>query len=113
MDDAMSVGLQEELIADLTMELSKEPTFDAELLSAKVVSAIKEVVRARKYPKYYTNEYINSDLVDYYSNIRNIALYDYNLAGAEGQTSASENGVSRNYVDRKSLFAGVLPIASF
>ena len=59
MDDAMSVGLQEELIADLTMELSKEPTFDAELLSAKVVSAIKEVVRARKYPKYYTELKVN------------------------------------------------------
>ena len=113
MDEVMNVGLQEELISDLTTELSKEPTFDAELLKAKVVSAIKEVARARKYPKYYARNYVSEDLYDYYTNIRNIALYDYNLAGAEGQTSASENGVSRNYVDRKSLFAGIIPIAMF
>lgn len=113
MDELMNVGLQDELIADLTTELSKEPTFDAELLKAKVVNAIREVVRARKYPKYYGREYLSEDLYDYYSNIRNIALYDYNLSGAEGQTSASENGTSRSYVDRKSLFAGIIPIARF
>lgn len=110
MDDAMSVGLQEELIADLTTELSKEPTFDAELLSAKVVSAIKEVVRARKYPKYYTYEQITADLYNFYSNARNIALYDYNQIGAEFQQSSSENGTSRSYTDRKSLFNGVIPL---
>ena len=110
MDDAMSVGLQEELIADLTTELSKEPTFDAELLSAKVVSAIKEVVRARKYPKYYTDEQITADLYNFYSNARNIALYDYNQIGAEFQQSSSENGTSRSYTDRKSLFNGVIPL---
>ena len=110
MDDAMSVGLQEELIADLTTELSKEPTFDAELLSAKVVSAIKEVVRARKYPKYYTDEQITADLCNFYSNARNIALYDYNQIGAEFQQSSSENGTSRSYTDRKSLFNGVIPL---
>ena len=113
MDDVMSVGLQEELIADLTTELSKEPTFDAELLKAKVVNAIREVVKARKYPKYYARDYVIEDLYDYYSNIRNIALYDYNQIGAEGQTSASENGISGTYVDRKTLFAGIIPIARF
>ena len=58
MDNAMNVGLQEELIADLTTELINEPTFNAEVLAQKVISAIKEVKTARKYPKFYTDEQI-------------------------------------------------------
>mgnify|MGYP003429633819 FL=1 len=113
MDDAMSVGLQEELIADLTTELINEPTFNAEVLAQKVISAIKEVKTARKYPKYYTDEQIYDDLYGYYSNIRNIALYDYNKVGAEFEETHNENSVNRNWVKRKELFSGVLPLARF
>lgn len=111
MDEGMSVGLQEELVADLTTELSGEPTFDSSILSQKIVNAIREVKRARKYPTYYTDEQINVDLYEYYSNIRNIALYDYNQIGSEGESSHSENGISRAYVDRDRLFNGVLPLS--
>lgn len=110
MDNSMTVGLQDELIADLTTELSGEPTFDASILRAKVINAIKEVKKARKYPSYYPSYLVDRDLDEYYSNIRNIALYDYNMVGTEGQQSHSENGISRSYVDRNSLFNGVLPI---
>ena len=113
MDEAMSVGLQDELIADLMLELSSEPTFNADALKQKVVGAIREVKRARKYPSYYTDEQIQTDLYEYYSNIRNIALYDYNKIGAEGETSHSENGVNRSYADRNKLFAGIIPISKF
>ncbi len=113
MDVSMLVGLQEELIADLTIELQNEPTFDSSVLTQKVVNAIREVKKARKYPSYYPSDLVDRDLYEYYSNIRNIALYDYNLMGAEGEQSHSENGVSRSYVDRKSLFNGVLPLTRF
>lgn len=113
MDEAMSVGLQEELIADLSLELSIEPTFNAAALTQKVVSAIKEVKIARKYPDYYTEEQIAKDLYGFYSNIRNIALFDYNKIGAEFETNHSENSVSRTWEKRNSLFCGVIPISKF
>ena len=109
----MSVGLQDELIADLTIELSSEPTFNVDILKQKVIGAIREVKRARKYPSYYTNEQIQTDLYEYYSNIRNIALYDYNQIGIEFQISSSENGISRTYTDRNKLFSGIIPLSNF
>lgn len=111
MDESMGVGLQEELLADLTAELESESTFDSNKLLQKVVGAIREVKRARKYPSYYTETQIRLDLYEFYSNIRNIALYDYNTIGAEFEQSHSENSVNRNWTDRNKLFYGILPLA--
>lgn len=111
MDESMGVGLQEELLADLTSELESEPNFDSTKLLQKVVGAIREVKRARKYPSYYTETQIRLDLYGFYSNIRNIALYDYNTIGAEFEQSHSENSVNRNWTDRNKLFYGILPLA--
>ena len=111
MDEIMGVGLQEELIADLKIELEKEPTFDLSVLTQKVINAIREVKKARKYPSYYTDEQIDKDLYEYYSNIRNIALYDFNKIGAEFEESHNENSINRNWVERNKLFNGVLPLA--
>lgn len=106
-------SIEYELVKDLEIELHNEPTYNADLLKSKVRNAIREVVRARKYPSSYTGEKIQDDLSNYYSNIRNIALYDYNQAGIEFQTNSSENGVSRSFVDRSKLFGGIIPIGKF
>lgn len=113
MDVEMSLTIQDELIADLTEELSKEPTFNASALKQKVVNAIREVKKARKYPGYYSEEQISRDLYEYYSNVRNIALYDYNKMGGEFEQSHNENSVSRSFVDRNSLFSGIVAISKF
>ena len=110
MDEPMGLTMQDELIADLTAELGLEPTFNANALKQKVINAIREVKTVRKYPSYYTEEQISNDLYSFYSNARNIALYDYNQIGAEFQQSSSEQGTSRAYTDRKSLFSGVIPL---
>lgn len=81
------------------------------LLRAKVDGAFREVKKARNYPKSYTEEMVEKDLTDYYSNIEAIARYDYNQIGAEGQTQYTADGVTIRYVDRDKLFAGVLPIS--
>lgn len=108
MDNAMNVGLQEELIAELTAELNTEPSFNAEILKSKVVGAIREVKRRRNYSATSFNEkQIEKDLYDYYSIIRDVALFDYNQIGAEGQKSHNENSVSRTWVDREDLFKSV------
>lgn len=110
-DSGMTVSLEGEVFADLQVELSQDEDFNETLLLSKVKNALREVKRARKYPSYYTDEQIERDMYDYFSNIRNIALYDYNLIGAEGQTSMSENSVSRAFVDRNSLFGGIIPLS--
>ena len=113
MDAGINISLQEELMNDLKSELECEPTFNGTLLKSKVKNAIKEVERARKYPSYYTGEQIQEDLYRYYSNMRNIALYDYNQIGIEFQESSSENGISRSFMDRNKLFVGIIPLSRF
>lgn len=112
MDEVMTVGLEQELIADLTTELQiADENFNPMLLLSKVRNALREVKRARKYPESYSDSRIEHDMYDYYSNIRNIALYDYNKIGAEGEQSHSENSTNRSYVDRNSLFVGIIPLS--
>lgn len=109
-DSGMTVGLEQEIFADLSAELSvSDKNFSETLLLSKVRNAMREVKRARNYPKSYTDSQIETDMYDYFSNIRNIALYDYNLIGAEGQSSIGENGTNRVFVDRNSLFNGICP----
>lgn len=107
-DSGMTVGLEEEIMADLTAELSlTDPNFSTALLLPKVRNAMREVKRARNYPASYTAEQIESDMWNYFSNVRNIALYDYNQIGNEFSSSVSENSVGVHWVDRNKLFAGI------
>lgn len=100
------------LLEDLTAELSEtDPNFRQSLIIPKIKEAIREVRRARNYPKYYSESAIVEDLEDYYSNIRNIALFDYNKIGGEFEESHSENSVSRSWEDRNKLFAGIIPLS--
>jgi len=99
------------IVDELTIELKKEVDFDAEILALKVSNAYREVKLARNYPSSYSDEMIEKDMQNYYSNIRAIALYDYNKIGAEGQTSYSADGESIKYVDRKECFSGIVAIA--
>ncbi len=104
--------LEYELLEDLAEELSAtDRKFKPELIKPKIKNAIREVRRARNYPKHYTESAIVEDLENYYSNIRNIALFDYNQIGGEFQESNSEPGSSRSYVKRDSLFAGIIPLS--
>lgn len=108
MDKAMNVGLEQEIIAELTIELQGEPTFNAEILAVKVRNAIREVKMKRNYTATsYTDMQIEKDLYNYFSTIKSVALYDYNQIGAEGEQSHSENSVSRTWVSRDELFKGV------
>jgi hypothetical protein len=114
MDEEMELTLEQELVADLTSELSEsDELFNEKLMLSKIRNAIREVKRARKYPDSYTDEMIEKDMYEFYSNIRNLALYDYNMIGIEGQSNNSEQGTTMAYVDRNKLFGGIVPLASF
>ena len=104
----MDVGLEDEIVAELTVELQDEPTFNVNILAIKVKNAIREVKMKRNYQAAsYTDEQIEKDLYNYFSVIKSVALYDYNQIGAEGEQSHSENSISRTWVDRDDLFKGV------
>lgn len=102
-------GLQNELVADLKTELKNDPNFDEDILKIKVKNAIRDVRQRRNYgATTYKEDAIAEDIESYYSVIRNVALYDYNQIGAEGQVSHDENSVNRVWVDRNKLFNGVV-----
>lgn len=108
MDEAMNVGIEQEIIAELTIELQGEPTFNADVLAIKVRNAIREVKMKRNYiATSYTDTQIEADLYNYFSVIKSVALYDYNQIGVEGQSSSTENGITRVYEDRRKLFDAV------
>jgi hypothetical protein len=102
--------LIEEILKDLKTELLLTKESDINILSSKVKNAIREIRRDRNYPAAYTDEMIASDLEIYYSNIRELALYDFNQFGAEGQTSHSENNISRSWKSRSECKAGIVAI---
>ena len=110
-DNGMTVGLQEELLADLTLELEDSDNFQPKALLQKVMGAIREVKTARNYPSRYSDIQIERDLYHFYPNMRNLALYDYNQIGAEFEESHGENSTDRKWVDRNSLFSGIIPLA--
>lgn len=96
--------LLEELFEDLKIELESDKGFSEALLKSKIKSAVREVKSLRKYPEYYDDETILSDLESLYSKIRGRALYDYNKIGAEDETSHSENGTRREWKEKDSLY---------
>lgn len=114
-DSGMTVGLEQEIFADLSAELSvSDKNFNETLLLSKVRSSIRSIKGARKYqnnPEFYDDDRIEKDLHNYFENIRGLALDRYNRIGADGESSHSENGTSRVYEDEKRWFSGVMPIS--
>ena len=105
--------MKEEIFEELKTELTitEGDKFNESLLISKVNSAYRAVKTARKYPLSYTDAMIEHDMEKYYTQVRDIALYDYNQIGAEGQTQFTQDGVTVHYLERDKLFYGVLPIA--
>lgn len=104
-------GLISEIVEDLDAELNTSVDYSLNALKKKVESAAKEVREARRYPDDYTEADVSADLRRFYSNIRNIALYDYNQMGAEFQSYSGEGAIFRNFTDRRRLFYGITPFA--
>lgn len=102
------MDLEQEIIAELTVELSGQPTFNEKILSLKVKNAIREVKMKRNYQvTSYDDEQIEKDLYNYYSVIKNVALYDFAQLGAPFENSHNENSISRTWTNRDELFKGV------
>lgn len=103
--------LENDIFEEMSKTLKKEATYDEDYLKEIIKDVIEEVKEVRNYPDYYTNGMILDDLRRLKGKIKRIAKFDYNQIGGEGEQSHSENGTSRTYVDRNSLFAGIIPLS--
>lgn len=101
----------ENLKAEILADEAQADLMSENLLRKKIESAYREVKRARNYPKTYSEAQIEEDMCEYFSNVEDIARYDYNSVGSEGLSSYSADGTSIHYKDRDKLFYGVYPIA--
>lgn len=84
---------------------------DNPLLEQLINQATEDIKNKRKYPKDYTKEEIEEDLKKYESVLVNVVVYDRMKLGGDFQQSDSENGKSRTWVDRNTLFKEIYPIA--
>ncbi|CDD64882.1 uncharacterized protein BN803_01951 [Firmicutes bacterium CAG:882] len=70
----------------------------------------QEIISLRNYPSSYTQEQIDNDVAKYENIIVNLTVYDHSQAGEAYMASYSENGISRNWVERNKLLTGVIPL---
>lgn len=97
--------LIDEIYNDLLLELGITEERDLKILKSKVRNAANEVKSKSNYPTYYTDKMIHEDMEKKKYVVRNVALYDYNMMGADFQKSHSENGINRSYLERDKLFS--------
>lgn len=106
---AFEIELKTDLAAEITAS-GVEPLTD--VLAVKVKAVVRELLSIRGYENSgMTDEEIEADIERYYPQCMNVARYDYNQLGAEGEDSHTENGISRKYVERGKAWAGVVPFA--
>lgn len=109
--------LKQQILGDLLTQLSNEVGFNESVLESKLDVAFREVMQARtqkyggRYPDGWSEESVVNDLMQFYSHIFNLALFDYNTIGIEFQTSSTENSTTRTYRDRDRLFNGIVPLS--
>ena len=105
--------IAKEVCQDLIIELGISKGNDHVLLEAKVKNAVREVRNHRNYPSHFTEDDIQKDLSKFYSNIHDLALYDYNQVGVEGQVSHSEMASQEHGRTGKNVLKGVFAWAGF
>lgn len=105
----MDIEIVNEILESLKITLGVTEQSDIAILTEILNDAISEIKDARHYPSDMSASKIDEDLCKYISNIKKLTKYDYNQVGVEYQTGHSENGVSRNYMDRRRCFDGIVP----
>lgn len=97
-----------EILSSLEVTLGVTEEADITILTEILKDAISEIKEARKYPSGMDASKIEEDLHKYISNIKKLTKYDYNQIGVEYQESHNENGISRQYMERRKCFDGIV-----
>ena len=109
--EQVKIRLKQFHIDDETSKVVFDSLEDNLLIEQLISQAKADIVAKRMYPDSYTDEKIAEDLKRFESVIVNVAVYDHSQAGDTFMANYSENGVSRTWRDRDSLFVGVFPFA--
>lgn len=80
---------------------------DHNLISLLVDLACQNVMN-RRYPFGYAEEQAHTTISQYSNVVFRAVVYAYNMQGAEGQSSHSENGISRAYIDEDKLYMEIV-----
>lgn len=99
----------EEILNDVVNYLRIKDTTEQKYLKVLVKQAITNVINKR-YPFKECSEQEQEATVRRYSNvIFNAVIYAYAKDGAEFQTSHTENGIQRSWIDEENLYKDVVP----
>lgn len=80
-----------------------------EIIPLLVDLACQNVVN-RRYPFGCTEEQKQAIISQYSNVVFRAVVYAYNMQGAEGQNSHSENGISRTFIDEEQLYTEIIPM---
>ena len=102
--------LVNEIIAELTIELQNQPTFNADILANKVKGAYRKVRNRKCYENTsYSEEQINADLKSrHYQDVLDMALYDFAKIGGYFEASHSENSISRSWRTEDEILGNIV-----
>lgn len=115
MESNVSLNQIKESIVNNAQEYFKVTgeSFNDEFLLLLTDSLIDEYKSKRNYPDYFTDERVESDVIKYFNQKKNyfsmkVLPATIGKIGAEGQSSHSENGISRTW-ETDSWFSDVVP----
>ena len=107
-----TTNFEKNIATAIALEMREDPTYNSDIVASKVSAVVRELIQRRRYNKSgMTDEAVLEDLENYYPQALNVARYDFNTIGAEGEDRHTENGVDRTFTERGRLWAGVVPIS--
>lgn len=103
--------MKQDILDNLEKYFGDEFAENETLLGVILDKVIANVKLYRRYPKDYSQETIDNDLLDYQGKIEDIVIALFNRVGAEGTFKHHENSVTDDFVGEEKLYDFILPIA--
>ena len=102
--------MEAEIFADVMTYLGDEVTeSDKPVLLILVNRAIRKVC-TKRYPFGYSDEEKDKAVEKYRNTVFEAAVYYWAKLGADGESSHSENSISRTYNSEEAIFFDVIPM---
>lgn len=103
--------METDILANVSTYLGDEVSEqDNPVLLILINRAIRKVC-AKRYPYGYTDAQKEAAVLKYRDMVFDAAVYYWAKQGSEGQSSHSENGISRGYQNEDDLYFDVVPMA--
>jgi len=104
-------ALFNELLTELTTEMSLAETTDIAIMRVKLKNAFREIESAFNFHDTHDEDFRIAEMKKHIGNIKDLAMYDFSIIGAEGGTQYSENGIQRSWKKRSMCFDGIVRFA--